>query len=141
MNGMKNRVFAMSETQDPLARQIIGLAMKVHRALGCGFLETVYRNALIHELRGEDIKFVCHPTLSVMYDGVEVGAFQADLIVEDHLIIELKALDALHTTHSAQLVNYLKATGIPYGLLLNFGACRLEFKTKSKDDPPPNLHS
>ncbi|MEI9998419.1 MAG: GxxExxY protein [Verrucomicrobiota bacterium] len=138
---MKNRIFAMQELEDPLARQIIGLAMKVHRILGCGFSESVYRNALTIELRRADIAFVVHPTLSVTYEGIEVGAFQADLIIDGRLIVELKAVEGLNTAHSAQLVHYLRATNIDYGLLLNFGTQSLEFKTKSRHYPPPDLHS
>ncbi|MCE0483017.1 MAG: GxxExxY protein [Methylacidiphilales bacterium] len=142
---MKNRVFPMQKSQNPLARRIIGLAMKVHRTLGHGFAETVYRNALMVEFRNTPIAFDCHVALPVMYEDVEVGLFQADLIVEKRLIIELKAVDALNTAHSAQLVNYPAATGIEDGLLLNFGASSLEFKTKTRTYPaqqePPNLHS
>jgi GxxExxY protein len=130
----------MNRPESPLARTIIGLAMKVHRTLGCGFVETVYRNALAHELREAGISFECHPALSVMYEGVEVGVFQADLIIDGNLIVELKAVETLTSAHSAQLVNYLAATKIDSGLLLNFGSKSLEFKTKSriyKSTPDP----
>jgi GxxExxY protein len=137
---MKNRVFQM-EPQDLVAKQVIGMAMKVHRTLGCGFVETVYRNALIIELRKSNLNFVVHPALAVQYEGEEVGVFQADLIIENRIIVELKAVDALNKAHSAQLVNYLMATKIDLGLLLNFGAQSLEFKTKSRLYPPPDLHS
>ena len=132
---MKNRVFGM-QTENVLAKQIIGLAMKVHRTLGCGFSETVYRNSLIIELQKANIGHQVHVPLSVMYEGVEVGVFQADLIINNRLIVELKAVENLLTAHSAQLVNYLAATGIEDGLLLNFGARSLEFKTKSRTYPP-----
>ncbi len=131
----------MQDQEIPLAKELIGLAMRVHRTLGCGFSETVYRNALVIELGKSQIPFEVHQTLSVRYEDVEVGIFQADLIIEKKLIVELKAVDCLCTAHSAQLVNYLKATGIDYGLLLNFGSSRLEFKTKSRNYRPPNLHS
>jgi len=135
----------MQQPHDLLAKQIIGLAMKAHRTLGCGFVETVYRNALAIELRNAKIPFECHPTISVMYEETEVGVFQADLIIEDRLIVELKAVDALNSAHSAQLVNYLSATKIDLGLLLNFGARSLEFKTKSRiyhpNQEPPDLQS
>jgi GxxExxY protein len=145
MNGMKNRLLTMAQPSDLLAKQVIGLAMKVHRTLGCGFVETIYRNALALELKKALIPFAVHPTISVMYEETEVGIFQADLIVEDQLIVELKAVDALNSAHSAQLVNYLVATKIETGLLLNFGAKSLEFKTKSrtynKNPEPPSLQS
>ena len=128
-----------------LAREIIGLGMKVHNTLGLGFAETVYRNALIVELRRAQIPYEVHVALPVLYDGVEVGVFQADLIIRRELIVELKAVDALCSAHSAQLVNYLAATNIEEGLLLNFGAGSLEFKSKYRSYPRdldrPNLSS
>jgi GxxExxY protein len=142
---MKNRVFPMQQPQNLLAKKIIGLAMKVHRTLGCGFVETIYRNALILELRNAGIAHEVHVALLVMYEGIEVGIFQADLIVANQLIIELKAVDSLNPAHSAQLVNYLAATKIEEGLLLNFGTRSLEFKTKTRiyrqAPEPPNLQS
>ena len=136
----------MQQPRDLLAKQIIGLAMKVHRVLGCGFAETIYRNALVIELRKANIPFECHPKLSVKYEGIEVGAFQADLIIEEKLIVELKAVETLASAHATQLVNYLAATKIEEGLLINFGATSLEFRTKTlhykKTDSsnlPPNL--
>jgi GxxExxY protein len=129
------------QSENMLAKQIIGLAMKVHSTLGCGFLEAIYRNALIVELRKAKIPHECHVSLPVIYEGIEIGIFQADLIIENQLIVELKAVDALHVTHSAQLVNYLSATKIENGLLLNFGARSLEFKTKSRTYRPPNLQA
>jgi GxxExxY protein len=90
---MKNRIFQV-EAHNPLAKQIIGLGMKVHRTLGHGFVETIYRNALIVELRNAQIPYECHVSLPIMYEGVEVGVFQADLIISKQLIVELKAVDA-----------------------------------------------
>jgi GxxExxY protein len=131
-----------------LARKIIGLAMKVHRALGCGFVESIYRDALAIELREAQIEFEIHPVLPVFYKEEEVGVFQADTIIENKLIVELKAVDALTVPHSVQLINYLSAAQIDHGLLLNFGTKSLQFKTKHRtsptDDPPIgpiNLHS
>jgi GxxExxY protein len=129
------------QPENLLAKQIIGLAMKVHRTLGAGFLETIYRNALIVELRAKKLPFEVHVPLPVLYEEIEVGIFQADLIIRKELIIELKAVDALNAAHSAQLVNYLAATKIENGLLLNFGSRSLEFKTKARTYQPPNLHS
>jgi GxxExxY protein len=133
------------QPENVLAKRIIGLAMKVHRTLGLGFVETIYRNALILELRSAGIPYEVHVPLSVIYAGEEVGTFQADLIINNQLIVELKAVDFLNSAHSAQLVNYLMATKIEEGLLLNFGSRSLEFKTKSRTykptSEPPNLHS
>jgi GxxExxY protein len=137
---MKNRIFKM-QPRGALARQVIGLAMKVHNALGAGFVETIYRNALIIELNRAGIPHEVHVTLPVMYEGAEVGIFQADLIVQGELIVELKAVESLCSAHSAQLVNYLAATKIDEGLLLNFGAGSLEFKSKYRNYPPSNLSS
>jgi len=109
-----------------LCGQVIGAAMKVHSVLGPGFLESVYQNALIWELRKVGLKAEAERPISVYYDGQIVGAFTADLLVNDSLIVELKAIQSLAKAHEVQLVNYLVATGIDEGLLLNFGAERLE---------------
>ena len=115
---------------EDLTGTIIGCAMKVHTALGAGFLESVYRNALAHELRKTGLKIGCEQPIAVHYDGRIVGDFKADLLVEDAVIIELKAVQAFAAAHEVQLVNYLTATGIDIGLLLNFGTSKLEFKRK-----------
>ena len=104
--------------------------MKVHSTLGPGFLESVYQNALIWELRKSGFKAETERPISVQYDGQIVGAFTADLLVNDSLIVELKASQSLAKAHKVQLVNYLVATGLEEGLLVNFGAERLEFKKK-----------
>jgi GxxExxY protein len=124
-----NRIEEQPKEYD-LCGQVIGAAMKVHSALGPGFLESVYQNALIWEVRKNGLKAEAQRPISVYYDGQLVGAFMADVLVNDSLIIELKAIQALAKTHEVQLVNYLVATGIGEGLLLNFGAERLEFKKK-----------
>ena len=135
----------VEQTDNVLVRTIIGLAMKVHRTLGSGYPETVYRNALALELRNAGIAFEIHPTISVMYEGTEVGVFQADLIIEDKLIVELKVATGISDEHLTQLVNYLTATRIEEGLLLNFGASSLQFRTKTRTYRPTNdaldLHS
>ena len=113
-----------------LSGQVIGAAMKVHSALGPGFLESVYQNALIWELQNGGLKAESGRAISVRYDGQTVGVFTADLLLNDCLIVELKATQSLAKAHEVQLVNYLVATGIDEGLLLNFGAERLEYKQK-----------
>ena len=112
-----------------LCGEIIGTAMKVHSALGPGFLESVYQNALIWELRKAGFKAEAERPISVGYDG-QIGAFSADVLVNDSVIVELKASQSLAKPHEVQLVNYLTATGFDEGVLLNFGAERLEFKKK-----------
>jgi len=132
---------------ESLTQTIIGCAMKVHSVLGYGFLESVYQNALAHELRKAGLIVECERPLNVVYDGVVVGVFVADMLVNDAVIVENKAIQSLAVVHEAQLVNYLASTGIDLGLLLNFGAPRLEFKRKHrvykpKKVPPntPNIH-
>ena len=113
-----------------LCGQVIGAAMRVHSALGPGFLESVYQNALILELQKLGLKIDAERPITVCYDGQVVGLFTADLLINDSLIVELKANQLLAKAHEVQLVNYLVATGIDEGLLLNFGAERLEYKKK-----------
>jgi GxxExxY protein len=113
-----------------LTEKIIGCAMRVHSTLGPGFLESVYQKALTHELNKAALKVERDKPISVHYDGVAVGDFSADLLVEDRVMLELKANQALAPANEVQLVNYLTATGVEIGLLLNFGAERLEFKRK-----------
>jgi GxxExxY protein len=116
--------------QYDLCGQVIGAAMKVHSILGPGFLESVYQNALVWELQKSGFKVDAQRSITVHYDGQVVGVFTADLLVNDSLILELKANQLLAKPHEVQLVNYLVATGIDEGLLLNFGAQRLEYKRK-----------
>ncbi len=104
-----------------LCGQVIGVAMKVHSTLGPGFLESVYQNALIWELRKAGLRSEAEKPISVHYDGQLVGAFTADVLVDDAVIVELKAVQTLAKAHEVQLVNYLVATGFDEGLLLNFG--------------------
>jgi GxxExxY protein len=105
---------------------IVGAAMEVHRLLGPGFLESVYECALVHELRSRNIRAEAQRRLPVSYKGIPVGDFVADLLVEDKIILELKAVDALHPKHYAQARNYLAATGLDLAIILNFGADSLE---------------
>lgn len=104
-----------------LTRKIIGVAYKVYNKLGYGFLEQVYRNAMAVELKKSGMDVKDEHKITVYYDGEVVGDYKADLIVDDAVIIELKSVETLLPIHEAQLVNYLKATGIEIGLLINFG--------------------
>ena len=115
-----------------LTQSIIGCAMRVHTTLGRGFLESVYQRALIHELIKLGLTVESEKPLQVIYDGIVVGNFSADLLVEKRTLIELKANQSLVVANEVQLVNYLTATGIDLGLLLNFGAARLGFKRKTR---------
>jgi GxxExxY protein len=122
----------MDKIEYDLAGQVIGLAMKVHSKLGPGFLESVYQNALAYELSKAGFEVDTEVRLKVRYDEIIVGEFDADMLVNKMLIVENKAVLALAVAHEVQLVNYLVATGIDDGLLLNFGAPRLEFKKKHR---------
>ncbi len=113
-----------------LAGTVIGLAMKVHSALGSGFLESVYENALAVELEEAGISFERQARISVQYRGKDVGDFICDFLVEGELIVELKSVLAMAPVHEVQVVNYLAATGKSEGLILNFGSQKLEFKKK-----------
>ena len=101
----------MNTTSEDLTATIIGCAMKVHRTLGAGFLESVYQKALLHELRKSGFRVESEKAIQVFYDGELVGDFKADIIVQNEIILELKAVQALNTTDEVQLVNYLTATG------------------------------
>lgn len=104
-----------------LSQKIIAAAHNVHKELGQGFLEKVYKNAIAIELREAGIKCDLEVPMSVRYHGLVVGDYVADMIVEDKIIVETKAVSELNSVHEIQLVNYLKATGLQVGLLINFG--------------------
>lgn len=128
----------MTEHKDTLTEKVIGLAMKVHNALGPGFVEFVYRNALIHELRKGGIKAESEKPLKVVYDGAVVGDFKADLFLDEWLLCELKAVRNLLPEHEVQLVNYLSVLDFDFGLLLNFGGYSLDFKRKYRRNEAGN---
>ncbi|MBU4222178.1 MAG: GxxExxY protein [Euryarchaeota archaeon] len=104
-----------------ITEQIIGAAYKVHNTLGSGFLEKVYQNSLAIELHSLGLLFDMEKPIKVHYNGEVVGDYIADIIVDNKIILEIKAIKELSTIHEVQLVNYLKATGIEVGLLINFG--------------------
>jgi GxxExxY protein len=113
-----------------LAGKVIGAAMEVHRCLGPGFVESVYENALTIELVSSKIIAEGQKPIEVKYKEQCVGNFVADLVVDQTLIIELKAVQTILPIHEVQLVNYLTATGLDEGVLLNFGSESLQFKKK-----------
>ena len=119
--------------EDQLSSKIIGYAFTVSNALGVGFLEKVYENDLAHELRKASLLFYQRHSIAVHYDGVAVGSYAADLLVEKTVLVELKAVTALDTIHRAQCINYLKGSGLWLCLLLNFGSPRLEMKRVVND--------
>lgn len=105
---------------DELAHQVIGAAIEVHKALGPGYLESVYEAALCTELEFREIAFANQYLISVLYKGRYVGEGRVDLLIEKCLVVELKAVDALLPIHTAQVISYLKATQCKLGLLINF---------------------
>jgi GxxExxY protein len=107
---------------DDLTKTIIGCAYKVHNQLGAGFLEKVYENALRIELERLGLTVMQQEPINVLYDGVIVGTYFADLWVDNRVVVEVKGVHNLVTAHEVQLVNYLVATNIDTGLLLNFGS-------------------
>ncbi len=115
-------------SRDELTEVIIGCAYSVANTLGTGFLEKIYENALVHELRKQPLEVIQQAPITVRYDGVVVGQYAADLVVEDEVIVELKASKELGNAHVAQCLNYLKATGIGTCLLINFGKPKVEIK-------------
>jgi GxxExxY protein len=115
---------------EELITNVMDYAMNVRKQLVPGYEEKVYRNALLIEIRKHGIECEAEVPFSVLYDGISVGDYKADIIVEKRLVLELKAVEALQKVHEVQLVNYLTATGIDDGLLINFGSQKIEFKRK-----------
>ena len=113
-----------------LTEKIIGAAFEVHKQLGNGFLEKVYENAMVRELVDRGLRLATQHPIPVSYKGHLVGSYFADILVENVVICEVKAIETILPVHETQLLHYLKATGIPVGLLLNFGTPRVQVKRK-----------
>ena len=113
-----------------LSFAIIGAAIEVHQILGPGFLESVYEQALAHELTLRKIPFQRQVDLTVDYKDIKVGTFRADFLVDGKIVVELKATKGLTQVDEAQLLNYLKGTGYKVGLLVNFGSPSLEHRRR-----------
>jgi GxxExxY protein len=113
---------------EELTYKIRGAVFEVNRVLGTGFLERVYERALMVELRQQGLKAECQAPITVQYKAEIVGEYFADIVVEDQIILELKAVDSLQKIHEAQVLNYLKATGYKIGLLINFTHPKAEIK-------------
>jgi len=111
-----------------ITSKIIGAAMKVHSTLGNGFQEVIYQRALAIEIAKQGLSFQRELEMQIYYDGQEIGTRRVDFLVEDKVMVELKALTALEDVHLAQAINYLEAYKLEVGLLLNFGAKSLEYK-------------
>jgi GxxExxY protein len=114
--------------EDKITEAIIGAAYAVSNELGCGFLEKVYENALVHELGKRGLHAEQQRPIKITYDGVIVGDYVADILVNDKVIVELKAVNGLDDIHVAQCINYLKATKLKFCLLINFGNPKVEVR-------------
>jgi GxxExxY protein len=114
--------------QPLLTERILGAAMRIHNALGAWFLEKVYENALVHELRKMGLVVEQQRPIPVFYDGIRVGDYVADIIVEGKVLLELKAISGFSDEHTAVCLNYLRCTNLPVCLLINFGKPPLQFK-------------
>ena len=119
---------SITDNLDELTYKINGAVFEVNRILGAGFLEKVYENALVLELKKQGLKVESQVPISVIYKGNVVGEYTADILVEDKVILELKAVDKIQKIYEAQLLNYLKATGMKIGLLVNFKHPKAEIK-------------
>ena len=112
---------ALAAARDPLTEKVIGAAIEVHRILGPGLLESIYQKAMCHELGLRGLTCIPQRRVPVIYKGVELGEdLKMDVLVENQLVVELKAVDALHPIHQAQLLTYLRLTAFRIGLLINF---------------------
>ncbi len=116
-----------------LTEKIIGCAYNVYNKMGFGFLESVYEKCMLIELHKAGLDVASQESITVYYDNEIVGAFTADIIVNDTVIVELKSVRQIINAHEVQLVNYLVATGKPVGLILNFGEGKVEITRKIKN--------
>lgn len=123
---------------EALTHKIIGCAMKVHATLGSGFQELIYQRSMVVEMEKQGLGFEREMTMTVYYEGVEVGTRRVDFFVENEIMVELKAVSKLDDLHLAQAMNYCQAYGLPIGLLINFGAKSLEFKRVYNVNHPEN---
>lgn len=135
----------MDFVDDELTHRVIGCAIRVHRGLGPGLLESAYQVCLAHELMKAAIPFQKEVPLPVMYDGLQLDcAYRMDFVVESALIIEIKAIDKVLPIHEAQLMTYMRLSGLPRGLILNFNVTLLKSgilrraMTKRVEDPIEN---
>jgi GxxExxY protein len=128
MNTDSNPIRSSILLEGDLTEAILGAAFKVLNTLGAGFLEKVYENALALELRKAGLAVECQRPFAIRYEGAVVGDYLADLVVAGKVIVECKAATNLDPVHEAQLMNYLKASGLRVGLLVNFGRPKLQYR-------------
>lgn len=124
--------------KDELTYKTIGCAMKVHNTLGPGFQEVIYQRCLAIELERAGVSFVREQEHAIYYEGVHVGTRRADFVVENRVVVEIKAKTALEDVHLAQAKNYVVAYDFPLGLLINFGGKSLEYKLLFNNRRDPN---
>ena len=127
-----------------VTRRVIGAFYYVYNRLGHGFLESVYQKALANTLERAGTRVLREAPMTVEFEGVAVGDFRVDLVVEERVIVEVKAVDRLGSMHEAQLLNYLRASGLDIGLLLNFGpkaTCRRLVNPRANHLPSVGVHS
>ena len=113
---------------EDLTRKIIGAAMKVHSTLGNGFQEVIYQRALSIEMEKQGLTYQREMSMSIFYEGIDIGTRRVDFFVEENIMVEIKALIKMEDVHLAQAMNYCQAYNLPIGLLINFGSKSLEFK-------------
>jgi GxxExxY protein len=118
----KNRKF------DKTSNEIIGAAIKVHRTLGPGFLESIYHNAFKIELERRNLPFETEKVVTIKYEGEQVGEHRLDLVVKDEVVVELKAVQDISEAHFSQIISYLKATSKKVGLIINFSKSTIDIK-------------
>jgi len=111
-----------------ITRKIFGAAMKAHSTLGNGFQKVIYQRALAIEIAKQDLSFQRELEMQILYDGQEIGTRRVDFLVEDKVMVEVKALTTLEDVQLAQVINYLEAYGLEVGLLINFGAKSLQYR-------------
>jgi GxxExxY protein len=133
-------VLLLAPDVNMVTEKIIGCAYRVSNSLGIGFVEKVYENALAHEMKTAGLTVIQQAPIKVNYEGVVVGDFFADLLVEDAVLVELKAVSMLVDEHVAQSLNYLRAFGLEICLLINFGTTKVQLKRlrRSVNWKPPN---
>ena len=118
-----------------LTHQIIGCAMTVHRMLGNGFQEVIYQRSLANELEAAGLVFARETEMSIFYRGVNVGSRRVDFLVAETVLVELKAVHEMNSSHYAQIINYLESYQLEVGLLINFGEVSLKYKRFLKNQP------
>jgi len=117
-----------------ISRDIIGAAIKVHKTLRSGYTENIYHRALEHELELREIPYETEKDIKIIYKGKIIGDYKIDLLINDRIVVELKAVQEFCNAHISQVISYLKATRLNVGLLLNFSKSKLEIRRVVWDD-------